>query len=459
MKHVFIAFLFILAASESAWAVDANGCHSCEFFDELYLTADSFIEKVYRVIGPALNGIMKAGLIAYILVFGVQAMLGLRRIEQAVQLISVFLLTGVAIVMTSDFAVYRDWVHDPLQKTALGLAQIVLDVAAADNFAGMPSSDAYRSEYGRLIHMVEVMVWGVIKFCATLIANDLNPARMIAGLLLLLPYLFVFCIFSAFLVEAMFKFIAIGLAAPLLVAGIPYPFTRAFAKSGFRILLGAVMTVFFAAAAMGFTMSTVHSRVAEMENTYGFGESGRLRDIATATCDEDQEMGVGGGAINDGELLPESERCKIAEARADAAEDTAGTFSIFTDQFFVMFTIGFVSILLHLQAKSLASNLSGANDGPGPAAAVIMGAKAALAGGVMATQKTAFGRGGVGGFVAGVGQMVPGGSGFAKGGLVGGAASSAQGILNAFSGNGNPAQGEGWSSAAKAAGGAAKVAT
>ena len=46
-----------------------------------------------------------------------------------------------------------------------------------------------------------------------------------------------------------------------------------------------------------------------------------------------------------------------------------------------MLLLGFISVLLHLKAATLASNISGANDGAGPAAATVAGKIAGLGGG------------------------------------------------------------------------------
>jgi hypothetical protein len=54
-----------------------------------------------------------------------------------------------------------------------------------------------------------------------------------------------------------------------------------------------------------------------------------------------------------------------------------------------MLLLGFVSVLFHLKAATLASNISGASDGPGAAAAVVTGGLAAVAAVKSTTLKTA----------------------------------------------------------------------
>jgi len=413
-------------------------CFTCSFFDQLELASDDFTAQIYNEIGPALHGIMKSALIGYVLVYGLLMILGKYKVEQLPQVANIFILTSIAIVMTNDYTVYQDWVHEPLQRLGLGLGGIVLDLARKTN-SDLPPPGTH-SGYSQLIHMVEIMVWGVFRFCADMLTSGgglFNPVKAIAAIMLMIPYLFVLALFSAFLIEAMFKFVAIGVAAPLLIAGIPYQFTRAFATSGFRILLGAVLTIFFAAAAMGFTMSTVHSRVIVLESQYGFAAFNLEKKRVEQIC-------ATGGGFGGEDANVTTDACALATANLSEMNERVQNFGVFTSEFFVLFVIGFVSILLHLQAKSLASNLSGSQDGAGPAAAVVGGGQMLLGGGMLAAKKIAFGQAGGGGFAQGIGNMIPGGSGLAAGGVAGGAASGVQKIVGAFSGNGGESSGAGW---------------
>src|SRR5205085_668090 len=79
-----------------------------------------------------------------------------------------------------------------------------------------------------------------------------------------------------------------------------------------------------------------------------------------------------------------------------AQQMTQSTFTVFDYEFMMLFVIGFASILLHLQAKALASNISGANDGAGPAAATVAAGKAVMGGGLYAASRGLFGAGGAG---------------------------------------------------------------
>jgi hypothetical protein len=51
---------------------------------------------------------------------------------------------------------------------------------------------------------------------------------------------------------------------------------------------------------------------------------------------------------------------------------------VFSDGYWLTLILGFISVLFHLKAATLASNISGASDGPGAAAAVVGAGMAAL---------------------------------------------------------------------------------
>ena len=136
---------------------------------------------------------------------------------------------------------------------------------------------------------------------------------------------------------------------------------RGFTEAAIRLYLSGGLTIVFAALAMGFTLAVTHNFIS---------------DLIVAV---------------------------------DVAQ---GSFFL-TWAYWGMLLLGFISVLLHLKAATLASNISGANDGAGPAAATIVGAKLAVA----ATAATAFRAAGgpasagfIGGKVGGVtgGYGVPG---------------------------------------------------
>src|SRR5229473_1463791 len=183
-----------------------------------------------------------------------------------------------------------------------------------------------------MLGIVEQRILAMLQICATIWQDGglTSIGLIFAGLILSVPYLFVWGIFMAFVLEGVFKLLAITAVAPLLVICTAFQPTRGFAISGARVVLGGILTVVFAAVAMGFTLSVLDKFIGQMP----IGPDGFKVDVSQWV------------------LSPE---------------------------YWAAFILGFVSVLFHLKAATLASNISGASDGPGAAAAVVAGGMSALA--------------------------------------------------------------------------------
>ncbi|MDE0384228.1 MAG: hypothetical protein OXI22_10110, partial [Defluviicoccus sp.] len=137
--------------------------------------------------------------------------------------------------------------------------------------------------------------------------------RLTYGLVLIFPFVFVMLLFAAYIVEGIFKFLAVTALAPVWLVCAFLPKTRGFTEAAIRLYPSGGLTIVFAATAMGFTLATSHS----------FTEG-----LIDAT--EKHDMGL-----------------------------------VFTWAYWAMVLLGFISLLLHLKATTLAANISGANDGAG----------------------------------------------------------------------------------------------
>lgn len=220
---------------------------------------------------------------------------------------------------TADF--YWDYVYLPLKETTVSVAQVVVQPATA---AGV--SD--RTIPG-LLKIVEDQVGIIIWLAHALISDAGWSAHLVIGaLVLMIPYLFVWGVFLAFMLEGVFKLLAMTVLAPLAIVAAAFEPTRGFAVSAGRVLLGGALTVVFAAVAMGFTVAVLRHYVSP-------------------------------------EVLP-----YVQEGNRFVLTKKAEVF-VFGKTYFAIFVLGFVSILFHLKASTLASNISGAMDGPGAAAAVV----------------------------------------------------------------------------------------
>ncbi len=144
---------------------------------------------------------------------------------------------------------------------------------------------------------------------------------MVGAIILVIPYIFVICIFLAFMLEFVFSVLVVTAIMPLLLICLVFEATRSFTLSAGRIALTGALTLIFACIAMGFTISVFHK----------FGP-----------------------------LIP---------ASTEGASKEIAEF-VFSKRYWAIFILGFVSVFFHLKASTFAVALSGSIGGPGPAAAV-----------------------------------------------------------------------------------------
>jgi hypothetical protein len=299
-----------------------DGCLTCDMFNQFDQLAQGYGRDAFDVIAPAAKLAFNAYVgawVAWVLIYN-----GIIRADLNVQTLVPRILTiTVCSIALNGVDLYWDWIYQPIYDAMNQLATslVVKSSTGIDvrTLAGMLGS-------------VETRILNVLGLCVT-IWNDGGLTALgliIAALVLSLPYLFVWGIFMAFVLEGVFKLLAITSVAPLLIVAAAFPATRGFAISGMRVVLGGVLTVIFAAVAMGFTLSVLDTFMNTLPMT--------------------------GGSFNQG----------------------AAAF-VKSKEYWAAFILGFVSVLFHLKAATLASNISGASDGPGAAAAVVAGGMSAFA--------------------------------------------------------------------------------
>jgi hypothetical protein len=377
------------------------------FFDDLNSIKETFIVELFNKISPSALKILPNAFIAYILfqmfvvMFSPETFFDrLRRILQRGMALMAVSVTLAPASLKGGKAVplIISWVIQPMESMSLAFGKVVVGGAAG-------AAAAAQSDYGRLACGVGSQIFKVLDVCRQIILDNSNFEGVLSGsllviilaaVMLMLPFAFVMCIFAAFLVEAMFKVVAVGIVSPLLMLFTPFDPLRPFTVAGARILLSAGLTIVFASGAMGFTMKTIDKHADKL--IASVQEAVKGRNWMGRTSDQQKAMDEWYAAQCHLESF-ESEKCKQLWNKRWQLQEQQGVsgnqFAVFTDEYWMMFVIGFASILLHLQAKSLASNISGANDGAGPAAAVVGAAKMVAGYGLKTAWKLGFGAGGI----------------------------------------------------------------
>lgn len=446
------------------------------FFNELYQIKYAFSTGVFSTLAPSMLNLLRTGATLYItLIFFsmiFQPEKGKERAEGLKVSIACFVLAIILLSQTGKTSNVLEvfWAIEDMslaisieilkklpEFTGTGALPYPLEIEQATIMVG---GESVVNGYSVLASLIEHQMLSVLKLFADIAYGDgsfLGPAivvRVIMAIIGMLPFLFVLGIFAAFMAEAMFKYVAMSTAAPILITLFPVKFFRPFSTAGIRILIGAFFTLIFAAGAMGFTLIAVDNFKGNINNQLLAGvaasksyDSIRFRFHcgkymgwwdAVKTPAEILELMGGDLSVTDLDPPISEEVCKDTIERAEQ-----GSWIVFDPAFLMLIVIGFLSVLLHLSAKTLASNISGANDGPGPAAAVVMGAKMAAGGGAAMAMKygggAMFGRGGAG---ASVSDIMNGNKNVTAGGVQGlGQSLAAHGVVGTAIGAFNPFRG------------------
>ena len=366
-------------------------CYICRLIQSLATEAEAFTEVAARTLYPLFISVFNVVLILWLTWAGVRLMTGAN-----FQLVEFGGRAVLAVVLFTALDHIEIWWHYVYLVTRDVLLALAMTIVGGISDAGIPPNAKLFSPFAQLYGMVEnailsviVAGWAIITAPPTAAESTIpvigglisslgafggRMINILFGAILMGPYVFVMLIFAAYVVEAIFKFLAVTALAPVWVVAAFLPRTRGFTEAAIRIYFSGGLTVVFAALAMGFTLAVTHSYTAELYNTLKEGEGLVI-------------MGWG---------------------------------------YWAMLVLGFISVLLHLKAATLASNISGANDGAGPAAATIVAGKLVV-GMAAAGAARAAGLGGIGGALgrSGVGRA----GGYGVGGLAAyGAGQAARGV-------------------------------
>ena len=243
-----------------------------------------------------------------------------------------FVITCVSVILLAfnrtGFSVFNDAFYAPVNALTTGISEALLKTLPR---GGAPHQGESILE---LLWFLEREINKLTDFTKAM-SGALSWYNLHAHLLLLFvlaPYMFVWMIFLAYVLNYIFKITAITVLAPIMVALFTFPSMRNYSYAMGKIVLSGALTVIFASVAMGFTLRLFHTYM---------------------------------------ELIPISE---TGEMQTEVVKDF-----IYSTNFLALFAFGGVSVLFHLKAPVLARAISGVADGPGAEAFVAgVGASASL---------------------------------------------------------------------------------
>jgi len=343
-------------------------CTLCRVIEALAFEAEQFTRRVAPTLHALFTDLFRVLLLAWIVVVGIRLTVGLvpppaETAGRAVLAVVIFLaLAWVDLWWSYVYLVFRD--------ITLGLAMTIVN---AISNVGIPRGAEDYTPFAQIFGIIENSIMSILTAGFAEITKPVPAAagdpswaernipglgdvraglqglsnafreflQLLWGVILMIPYAFVMLLFAAYIVEGLFKFLAVTALTPVWLVCAFLPRTRPFTEAALRLYLSGGLTIVFASLAMGFTLAVTHEFLA----------------ILVA-------------AVNDADTL-------LIEIWA----------------YWGLLLLGFVSLLLHLKAATLASNISGANDGTGPAAATVAAGKLIVAAGVVASWRALGGRG------------------------------------------------------------------
>ena len=231
----------------------------------------------------------------------------------------------VTIILGTSYYM-ETWIVYPFYKTAVYFATVT-----ATTTSDLP----YTAGIGDMLGLVDMRLNEVVFNPSNAVAKLIGWKNMylhvgiwiIQGL-----YVFVWFLFLALMIEALFRFMTFFAISPLIITMMFSTHTKPIAVAGFRSLAHGILSMFMAGVAMGMTIAVI----------------GVNQDLF----------------VVDGKLSADW---------------------VFSESYFTLILIALVSISFHLKAPKIAANLANIDDGPGAAAAVaglgtaaVMSGKAAM---------------------------------------------------------------------------------
>lgn len=371
-------------------------CQFCSIFRELQFVTTVYSEHVFQFMAPAAVELVRIAFMIQIIFFAVRIFFnpasapeflprflsGAGMFIVALMLLSIAPInypgaapsyrTGVFGLAKTNYAAFI-YIFDFMQAQAIRIGEFVIargQDASISNGVAFPqvcvaTTDA--APYALLWSYVESVGYNIILLSWSQL-KDGEFLRSFAFLFLSLPYLFVMGVFAAFLVQTMFYFLAVSAVSPLLIAGLAHEKTRHYFFAAMRILMTGSFTIIFASLAMGFTGSVLGRYLAALVKLMDPVQvAASMAGSTVAEVQAAQLAEMANQLTLDAYASPTT---ALSLSTAPALAGYQGDVIWLTSEFWGIFLMGFVSVLLHLAAPRIAANIGGAQDSAASAAAV-----------------------------------------------------------------------------------------
>lgn len=348
-------------------------CMLCSTLSKVESTGRAFRQISYTALASPAMSLAQAVMLLWILIFVGGMFLNPREGGQsaAPKLILQFLWFGAVggLLGAPDWAFGN--VIGLLEETSVSLGGFIFETMRG-SFLVDGSANAWNSiatdqtiangVYAYLWGHVEATLYPVLNILAWQLKDAGWTAWIGAAVLAIVigvPLAFVLGIFAAYLFQTMFYYMAITALAPGLVVALLFKPSRGWMWAALKFLFGGALTLVFASVAMSFTGAIIYLG---------------LQDVWSQTGGSSATM------VSDALINAANQANSTVDAPNSLAktEFSARIFSITTSAFWITALMAWVSVLLHLNAPKIASNISGSNDSATSAAMVVAAGQMAV---------------------------------------------------------------------------------
>ncbi|MBS0184785.1 MAG: type IV secretion system protein [Proteobacteria bacterium] len=226
-------------------------CYICDMFSAFYDFGMQYGQSIYKALLPPSRILFTAYVTAwvawYIVFKGI--LRGDFRFGYFLKKSLLFVFVE-SLLQGSDF--FWVFIHTPFLELISALAQKIVTLGKIS-----PSDPTFR---GMLLTVDQSLSKTIFEIWNILIGEGgwLSWKPILAAFILIIPYLFVICIFLAFLLEFIFAFLIITAICPLLYSIMCFKSLHSILLNAVRITLHGAMTLLFSSIAMGFTIEIFH---------------------------------------------------------------------------------------------------------------------------------------------------------------------------------------------------------
>ena len=220
-------------------------CTSCAIYHNLDQLSRSYGREVFDAIAPQCHKLFTAFLALWLLwQLGVNWLYrGEINKEETFKTFFIFLAVGLFL---KGSGYYWDYFYEPVNEVITKLTQAVITVSGHAGGGSIKKMlEVVENELSRIFDLQKMI---------SADASWYQVPTMIGGLILCLPYVFIWGIFLAYTLEGIYKLLAVTALAPIFIVCTAFPSTRSFTYAAGRIILNGGLTVVFAGVAMGFTL-------------------------------------------------------------------------------------------------------------------------------------------------------------------------------------------------------------